>query len=57
MNIYQTLYDVIAQNVYAGEAMNANMELIATLTATWGTIAVIAVPFVVAYGLLKLIMR
>lgn len=56
MNIYQTLYDLINNYVFAGEIVAETVpDLVTTLLSTCGTIFVVAIPFILIWKLLTLI--
>lgn len=57
MNIYQNLYDIIQQYIFGGAELTANMDLVATLTATWGVMFLIAIPFILVWSVIRMITR
>lgn len=61
MNLYQTLYDLIVQYVFAGQGVTDGIltdqmqHLVAVLVSTAGWLFCMAVPFIVVYWVIKVI--
>lgn len=56
MNIYNDIYSIIQQFIFGGAELSANMDLVAVTLATIGCIFVFAVPFIVVWKVIELIM-
>lgn len=55
-NIYQTIYDLVATYIFGGSVdVGTNQELVTMLLATCACIFVFALPFVVVWKVMKLI--
>lgn len=55
--IYVGLYDLVATYIFGEVAVGTYPELVCTLVATLGSIALIALPFVMVYWIASLIVR
>lgn len=55
MNIYQSLYDLIATYVFGGVEMTANMDLVAIVISTIGCVFLVALPFLLVYKVICMI--
>lgn len=55
MNIYQSLYDLIATYVFGGVEMSANMDLVAICISTIGCVFLVALPFLLVYKVIIMI--
>lgn len=56
--MYQNLYDLINTYIFNGAVVPMEYtDLVCTLAATVGSLALVAVPFVVVYWLAKFILR
>ena len=53
MGIYQQIYDLIHQFIFGGVEMTANMDLVAVLMSTCGTVAVVSIPIVLMYKIIR----
>lgn len=49
MNIYLDLFNLIHQYVFGGATLTANTDLVCTLVATIGCVALVAMPFWVVF--------
>lgn len=56
MGIYQNLYSLISNYIYGGTTLSADMQLTATIISTIGSIFVVALPFLVVWKVIKIIM-
>lgn len=56
MGIYQGIYDLVHQYVYGGIQLTTDMELVATLISTCGSIFLVALPFTIVWKIIKMIM-
>ena len=56
MSIYQSLFDLIHTYVYGGVTLTADMSLVATLISTAGCIFLVALPFLIVWKVIKMIM-
>ena len=56
MSVYQSLFDLVQQYIFGGGTLNANAELVCMLVSTIGSVFLIAVPFMVVWKVIKLIM-
>lgn len=56
MSIYQSLFDLIHTYVYGGVTLTADMNLVATLISTAGCIFLVALPFMIVWKVIKMIM-
>ena len=56
MSIYQSCYDLIHQYIYGGVTLTSDMTLVATLLATCACVFCFAIPFMIAWKVIKLIM-
>lgn len=56
MSIYQNIYDLIVQYIYGGGALTADMELVTVTLATIACIFVFALPFLVVWKVIKMIL-
>lgn len=56
MSIYQSLFDLIQTYVYGGATLTADMNLVCTLISTIGCVFLVALPFVIVYKVLMIIM-
>ena len=54
--MYQSIFDLVHTHVYSGVELTPDMNLVCTLVSTIGCIAYIAIPFVVVYGLIRLLL-
>lgn len=57
MSIYQAMYELIHSYIYGGVALTPSMTLVCDFTATACSLLIIALPFLVVYGAIKLITR
>lgn len=55
MGIYQAIYDIIHQYIYGGVTMTADMSLVTTLIATTASIFTVALPFLVVWKVIKMV--
>lgn len=62
MNLFQVLYDLIVQYIFAGQGLtdagilaDQMQHLVATLVATAGWLFCIAVPFILVFWFIKVI--
>lgn len=56
MGIYQELYNLIAQFIYgSGTQLTEHMDLTTTLLATAGSVFIIALPFLIVWRVIRLI--
>ena len=55
--IYQNLYNLVAQYVYGGVDLTPEMELVNVAIRTLGCLFIVALPFLVLYLILRLILR
>lgn len=55
MGIYQNLFEIIETYIYGGVELTADMNLIATLIATIGSVFIIAIPFIIVFFIIKFI--
>lgn len=53
--IYQNCYELIQQYIYGGVELTPAMELVTVLISTLGCIALVALPFVLVYFLIRFI--
>ena len=51
--MYQSIYTLIHELIYGGVVMTADMTLVCTLLSTFSVVALVAIPFVVVYKVLK----
>lgn len=56
MNIYQDIFDLIQQYIYGGVELTANMELVAITLATAACVFVFALPFLVVWKVIRMIL-
>lgn len=56
MSIYQNIFDLIQEYIYGGVALTADMELVATSLATTACIFVFALPFLVVWKVIRMIL-
>lgn len=56
MGIYQELYTLIHQYIYGGVELTADMSLICTLVSTVGCLFILAIPFIIVWLVIKLIL-
>lgn len=53
--MYQGLYDLIMTHVYGGvSAITPDMELVATLVATFGCLFLVSLPFLLLWKVVKI---
>lgn len=55
MNIYQDIFDIIKQYIFGGVELTAHMDLVAVTLSTIGSIFVFALPFVIVWRIVKLL--
>ena len=55
MSIYQSCFDLIHTYIYGGVELTSDMNLVATLIATIACIFCFALPFLVVWLIIKLI--
>lgn len=56
MSIYQSLYNLIELYVFGGNVVEGtHMDLVCVLLSTFGVIFMVALPFIVVYKIIKLI--
>lgn len=52
--MYQGLYDIIMNHVYGGvPVITSDMELVATLVATFGSLFLVSLPFLLLWKVVK----
>lgn len=56
MNIYQDIFDIVKQYIFGGVELTANMDLVAITLSTIGCVFVFALPFVIVWHLIKILM-
>lgn len=56
MNIYQDVFDLIQQYIFGGVELTANMELVAITLASIACVFVFALPFLVVWKVIRLIL-
>lgn len=56
MNIYQDCFDLIVQYIYGGVELTSNMELVAITLATTACVFVFALPFLVVWKVIRMIL-
>lgn len=56
MNIYNDIYQIIQQYIFGGAELTANMDLVAITLSTIGCVFVFAIPFLVVWKVINLIM-
>lgn len=56
MSIYQNIYDLIIQYIYGGGVLTADMELVTVTLATMACVFVFALPFLVVWKVIRLIL-
>lgn len=56
MNIYQDIFDIVKQYIFGGVELTANMDLVAITLSTIGCVFVFALPFVIVWRLIKILM-
>lgn len=56
MNIYQDIFDIVKQYIFGGVELTANMDLVAITLSTIGCVFVFALPFVIVWRLIKMLM-
>lgn len=56
MNIYQDLFDLVHTYIFGGAELTSNMDLVATLCATLGSVFIIALPFAIPILFIKMLM-
>lgn len=56
MSIYQNIYDLIVEYIYGGLVLTADMELVTVTLATMACIFVFALPFLVVWKVVKMIL-
>lgn len=56
MSIYQNIYDLIVQYIYGGGALTADMELVTVTLSTMACVFVFALPFLVVWKVIKMIL-
>lgn len=57
MGIYQELYNLLIQYIYGNPSvLTEHMDLTATILATCGAVFVVALPFLVVWRVIRLIM-
>lgn len=56
MSIYQNIYDLIVQYIYGGGALTADMELVTVTLSTIACVFVFALPFLVVWKVIKMIL-
>lgn len=58
MSIYQNLYDLIQNYIFGGVTeLGSNQELVCMLISSIGSIFLVAIPFVVVFFVIRLILR
>lgn len=55
MGIYQTLYELLTQYVYGGNALNGDQTLTLTVLSTIGCLFVVAVPFLLVWRVITML--
>lgn len=55
MNIYQDIFDIVKQYIFGGVELTANMDLVAITLSTIGCVFVFALPFVIVWRLIKIL--
>ena len=55
MSIYQDCFDLIQQYIYGGVELTSDMSLVATTLSTTACVFVFALPFLVVWKVIKLI--
>lgn len=53
--MYQSIYNLIHELIYGGVTMTADMTLTTTLLSTFAVVSLVAIPFVIVYKVLRLI--
>lgn len=56
MNIYQDIFDIIKQYIFGGVELTANMDLVAITLSTIGCVFVFALPFLIVWRVIKMLM-
>ena len=56
MSIYQNIYDLIVQYIYGGVQLTSDMELVTVTLATMACIFVFALPFLVVWKVIRMIL-
>lgn len=56
MNIYQDIFDIVKQYIFGNVELTAHMDLVAITLSTIGCIFVFALPFVIVWRLIKILM-
>lgn len=56
MNIYQDIFDIVKQYIFGGVELTANMDLVAITLSTIGCVFVFALPFVIVWRVIKMLM-
>lgn len=56
MNIYQDIFDIVKQYIFGGVELTANMDLVAITLSTIGCVFVFALPFVIVWRIIKMLM-
>lgn len=56
--MYQSLYNLISTYIFEGAVeLGSHADLVCTLVATFGNIALIALPFVIVYKIITSVIR
>ena len=56
MNIYQDIFDIVKEYIFGGVELTANMDLVAITLSTIGCVFVFALPFIIVWRLIKILM-
>lgn len=57
MNIYQSLYTLLETYVFGGNiVVGSNPDLVATLCSVFGTVALISLPFLIVWKIIKVLL-
>lgn len=53
--MYQNIYNLVQQYIFDGVTLTGNMDLIATLIASFGVIFMVALPFTIVWKVIKML--
>lgn len=55
MSVYQSCFDLVVTHIYGGVELTSDMNLVATLIATIASVFCFAIPFIVVYLFIRLL--
>ena len=57
ISVYQSCFDLVHQYIYGGVQLTSDMSLVATLIATIASVFLFALPFILVFWILSLILN